>query len=175
MKPNIFNTFFCYNSHGHSFYARCIRAGVGLLLLLLAHTLTTQAQQAKVTITGTVSDKSSTEAMVGVGIMEVLGKDKKVIAVTDAKGNFSVKVSPEASLTFRYIGYREYTVKVRAGKPIDVRLSISESKLNETVIIGYQNKTRELTTGSSVIISGKDLQDVPVSNVEQLLQGRVPD
>jgi TonB-dependent starch-binding outer membrane protein SusC len=174
MKPNIFNTFFSHNSHGHHFSARCIRAGIGLLLLLMVHTLTLQAQQAKITITGTVSDKASTEAMVGVGIMEVVGKDKKVIAVTDSKGNFSVKVSPEAFLTFRYIGYREYTVKVKAGKPIDVRLSLSESKLNETVIIGYQNKTRELTTGSSVIISGKDLQDVPVSNVEQLLQGRVP-
>ncbi|MGO4291658.1 SusC/RagA family TonB-linked outer membrane protein [Chitinophaga sp. RAB17] len=177
MKPNIFNTFFCDNSHGHRFYARCIRAGIGLFLLLMTQTLALQAQQVpqtKVTITGTVSDKASTEAMVGVGIMEVSGKDKKVIGVTDSKGNFSVKISPEASLTFRYIGYREYTVKVKPGKPVDVRLSISESKLNETVIIGYQNKTRELTTGSSVIISGKDLQDVPVSNVEQLLQGRVP-
>lgn len=159
MKPNIFKT------------------GTLLLLVLLAGAGALLAQQpvpAKVTVTGTVSDKVSTEAMIGVGIMEVIGKEKKVIGVTDNRGNFSVKVSPEANLAFRYVGYREFIVKVKEGKPLDIRLSINENKLNETVIVGYQNKTRELATGSSVIVSGKDLQDVPVSNVEQLLQGRVP-
>ncbi|MDQ0109068.1 TonB-linked SusC/RagA family outer membrane protein [Chitinophaga terrae (ex Kim and Jung 2007)] len=146
---------------------------VGWLLAMLLLTTVAQAQQPKITVTGTVSDKESTEAMIGVGIMEVIGKTSKVIGVTDAKGNFSVQVSPEASLTFRFVGYREYTAKIGTYRRLDVRMSIRENKLTETVIIGYQTKTRELTTGSSVVISGKDLQDVPVSNVEQLMQGRV--
>ncbi|RFS22062.1 SusC/RagA family TonB-linked outer membrane protein [Chitinophaga silvatica] len=137
-------------------------------------TLVGSAQQAKVTVTGTVSEKETTEAMMGVGILEVVGKTTKAIGVTDAKGNFSVQVSPDASLVFRFIGYKEYTIKVGQGRRLDIRMSVKENKLTETVIIGYQSKTRELTTGSSILVSGKDLQDVPVSNVEQLLQGRVP-
>lgn len=176
MKPNIFKTTFNDNSATSCFYRFTVKltgAGSLLLLLLLLRAAPLHAQQARITITGTVSDRESTEAMIGVGILEVIGKTKKVVGVTDAKGNFSVKVSPDASLTFRYVGYREYTAKVKQGKALDIRLSINENKLNEAVIVGYQNKTRELTTGSSVIVSGKDLQDVPVSNVEQLLQGRV--
>ncbi|SEW52985.1 SusC/RagA family TonB-linked outer membrane protein [Chitinophaga arvensicola] len=185
MKPNIFKTTFHDNSTAACFYrftARSMGAGAIALLLLLVNAPAAMAQQpapaaapaAKVTITGTVSDKVSTEAMIGVGILEIIGKTRKVIGVTDNKGNFSVKVSPDASLEFRYVGYREFVAKVKAGKPLDIRLVINENKLTETVIVGYQNKTRELATGSSVIVSGKDLQQVPVSNVEQLLQGRVP-
>ncbi|WP_199417112.1 SusC/RagA family TonB-linked outer membrane protein [Chitinophaga silvatica] len=144
------------------------------MLTMMLLTLVGSAQQAKVTVTGTVSEKETTEAMMGVGILEVVGKTTKAIGVTDAKGNFSVQVSPDASLVFRFIGYKEYTIKVGQGRRLDIRMSVKENKLTETVIIGYQSKTRELTTGSSILVSGKDLQDVPVSNVEQLLQGRVP-
>ncbi|MFY0255327.1 SusC/RagA family TonB-linked outer membrane protein [Chitinophaga sp. 30R24] len=171
MKPNIFKINF--SGKGGCFTTRYLVNSALWLIGLLLHATVVSAQQPKVTITGMVSDRESTDAMVGVGIVEVVGKERKVVGVTDAKGNFNVKVSPDAALTFRYVGYREYTVKPRVGKPLDIRLSVNENKLNEAVIVGYQQKTRELTTGSSVIVSGKDIQDVPTANIEQLLQGRV--
>ena len=115
---------------------------VGFLLAMMLITTAVSAQQAKVTVTGKVSDKESTEAMIGVGIIEVIGKTSKVIGVTDAKGNFSVQASPDASLTFRFVGYSEYTAKIGQNKRMDIRMSVRQNKLTETVIIGYQSKTR---------------------------------
>ena len=41
------------------------------------------------------------------------------------------------------------------------------------VVRGYVSRLKKLSTGASTTISGKEIQDIPVSNVEQLLQGKV--
>jgi hypothetical protein len=41
------------------------------------------------------------------------------------------------------------------------------------VIRGYVKRDREQTYGSSYVVAGKEVQDHPVGNVEQLLQGKV--
>ena len=45
--------------------------------------------------------------------------------------------------------------------------------MQEVVVQGFKSKSRETSTGSSTVISGKAVQDVPVSNVIELLQGKV--
>jgi TonB-linked SusC/RagA family outer membrane protein len=128
--------------------------------------------QNKIVIKGVVRDAESNERMIGVSIMG--GTPPKAIGVTDANGTFSVSVEPGTTLTFRFIGYSDNKIKLTGKNDIAIRMRVNENKLNETVVIGYQKKTREVVTGSAIIVSGKDLQDIPVSNVEQLLQGKVP-
>ncbi len=41
------------------------------------------------------------------------------------------------------------------------------------VVRGYVKRNKDLTIGSSYIVTGKEVQDNPVGNVEQLLQGKV--
>lgn len=43
----------------------------------------------------------------------------------------------------------------------------------EPVVRGYVKRDKDITTGSSFIVTGKEVQDNPVGNVEQLLQGKV--
>ncbi len=131
--------------------------------------------QQKIQITGEVTDAQNGDPLIGVGILSQIGKEEpKAVGVTSISGKYKVSVPQGATLTFRYVGYSEHKVKIRSGETvINVKLSINRNKLDEAVIVGYQKKTRALTTGSSVIISGKELQDIPTSNVESLLQGKV--
>ena len=136
-----------------------------LLLVLISRA------QDKIEVKGIVRDAQTNEPLVGVSIMA--GAPPKAVGITNASGAFSVSVLPGSPLLFRYIGFSDYRMTLKDKRELVVRLVVTENKLNETVVIGYQKKTREITTGSAVIVSGKELQDVPVSNVEQLLQGRV--
>lgn len=137
-------------------------------LLMLGQTL---AAQNKVAVKGVVREATSNERMVGVSILG--GAPLKPIGVTGSSGEFSVLVDPGTPLVFRFLGYSDFKIKPGSRREITVQMSVNENKLNEAVIVGYQKKTRESVTGAAVIVSGKDLQDIPVSNVEQLLQGKV--
>ncbi|MVT12480.1 SusC/RagA family TonB-linked outer membrane protein [Chitinophaga tropicalis] len=150
---------------------QCFRFNKCLLLLLLLLPGFMLHAQEKVQVTGMVRDAQTNEPLVGVSIMA--GSPPKAVGVTNASGAFSVNVTPGSPLVFRYIGFSDYTIRSQSKRELVVRMVVTENKLNETVVIGYQKKTREVTTGSAVIVSGKELQDVPVSNIEQLLQGRV--
>ncbi|MGX5817749.1 SusC/RagA family TonB-linked outer membrane protein [Chitinophaga lutea] len=144
------------------------------LLTLLAFALIAggaAAQQKMVTIRGVVQEKGSNQPLPGIAIWS--GNPPKGIAVTGSDGSFSVTVPEGAELSFRSISYEQFKVKAKEGASLRVMLSVKESKLDEAVIIGYQKKKRETTTGSTTVISGKELQDVPVANVMELLQGRV--
>jgi len=130
------------------------------------------AQTKKVTVSGTVTDGGTKETMVGVSI--ATGKPLKVLTQTDSKGHYSVSVDDGATLVFSYISYGTKTIKLSAGQTtLNVSIKEDNKTMEEVVIRGYQKRTREVTTGSSFIVTGKEVQDVPVSNVEQLLQGKV--
>ncbi|HMI04625.1 MAG TPA: von Willebrand factor type A domain-containing protein [Pedobacter sp.] len=121
------------------------------------------------TISGTVTELSTGQPIPGVS---VYSPDRKH-ASTDQKGKYSITVPASATeLTFVYIGYETQKIKIRA-KVLDVAMKETQSSLNEVVIRGYQKRSRDQTTGSSYIATGKEIKDVPVAQVEQLLQGRV--
>jgi TonB-linked SusC/RagA family outer membrane protein len=96
------------------------------------------------------------------------------LGTTDRKGNFSVRAVKGATLKFSHIGFEDLFETVEGAKDdyvITMRVAVSTMK--DVVVIGYKNVSRDKLTGSVVTISGKDLQDVPVGNVMQLLQGKV--
>jgi TonB-dependent starch-binding outer membrane protein SusC len=138
---------------------------IGLLLLQLS----VFAQQA-ITVKGRVTDAGSREGIPGVTIIDV--KNNKGLGVTDPTGHYSINTTVGASLQFRSVGYHMEMLKV-AGATLDVNLSPENKELKEAVIVGYQKRTKETVSGSVAVISGKDLQDVPVSSVQELLQGKV--
>ena len=83
---------------------------LGMLMGIPAETFAQGAQKHKVT--GVVKDESG-EPLIGVTVAENGIGNNGVI--TDLDGNFSITVSPNASLTFSYVGYVSQIVKV-AGK-----------------------------------------------------------
>lgn len=132
------------------------------------------AQVQKVIVKGTVMDRETRQGIPDVTIL-LDGKPPKPTSFTDRDGRYTIAVAPESTLIFRYIGYNENRVKVKSGQTLlNITLGASSSDMEEVVVRGYQKRLKETSTGSSYVISGKEIQDIPVSNAEQLLQGKVP-
>ncbi|MBZ4189079.1 SusC/RagA family TonB-linked outer membrane protein [Niabella beijingensis] len=131
--------------------------------------------QTKVTLKGRVTDKDLGTGKPGVTISA--GKPPVPVAQTDENGGFTITVSLGSSLLFSHAGYNVREYKVTAADTSDVLdIELEQSgagSLQEIRVEGYRTKNRDAATGSSATISGKVLQDVPVSNVVELLQGKV--
>jgi len=125
--------------------------------------------QGTINVRGIVKEKGTEAGLPGVAIV-LKGSPDKSLGTTKADGSFAFVVPANSTLKFSYVGFE--TKLVKAAPMLNVLLN-SNNVLTEVVVRGYQSKTRDLSSGSSVVVSGKDLQDVPVANAEQLLQGRV--
>ncbi|WP_299119314.1 TonB-dependent receptor [uncultured Winogradskyella sp.] len=90
---------------------------------------------------------------------------------TDFDGNYSIQASSESTLVFSYVGYTSIEVVVGNQSVINVTLE-PDSSLDEVVIIGYGTQRKSDLTGSVSSVSAQDVADVPVSRVDQALQGR---
>lgn len=98
----------------------------------------------------------------------------KGMASTDKYGIYALKAKPGETLNFSFIGFFKYSVKIKDIRRVDVSLRGDKNNLDEVVIRGYQSVKRKMSvTGSSITIAGRTLDEVPVANVEQLLQGKV--
>jgi TonB-dependent SusC/RagA subfamily outer membrane receptor len=122
-------------------------------------------------MTGHVLDKVTKERLTGASI-KVVGTPLGMQA--DIQGFFRIKVPKKGQLSFQYVGYTSQQINIEPGRHVTVYLSaVPLRSLQDVVIRGYVKRNREQTTGSSYIITGKEIQDNPVGNVEQLLQGKV--
>lgn len=90
---------------------------------------------------------------------------------TDFNGNFTIEAESESILIFSYVGYTTKEVIVGNQTQINVTLE-QDNKLDEVVIIGYGTQRKSDLTGSVSSVSAEDLTALPVSRVDQALQGR---
>ncbi len=123
----------------------------------------------KISVKGNVSDADTQEVLIGVSIMEDGTTNG---TMTDFDGNFSLTVDKNATLTFSYVGYKSTKVKVDGQQVIDVKLQSTTAELEELVVIGYGVQRKSDITGSISSVSGRDINDVPVSSALQALQGK---
>ncbi|MGF7078806.1 YfbK domain-containing protein [Mucilaginibacter sp. UYCu711] len=123
-----------------------------------------------ITVTGKIVDGTNGRAVVGATI----GTDGKGLTQSDVDGKYTVVVNNGATLVFISLGYTSQSIKLKPNQTVlNVSLVADSKSLNEVVIRGYVKRNRDETTGSSYIVTGKEVQDNPVGNVEQLLQGKV--
>jgi TonB-linked SusC/RagA family outer membrane protein len=129
------------------------------------------AQVKKVTIKGTILDAVTKEPLTGATIGTLAGGG---MTQADINGKYTVSVDEGSTLTFSYVAYATQNHKLQAGElTVNINMAPDTRTVQDVVIRGYVKRNREQTTGSSYIITGKEVQDNPVGNVEQLLQGKV--
>jgi TonB-linked SusC/RagA family outer membrane protein len=123
-------------------------------------------------ITGTVKDKSDGQVLIGVSVSI---KDSKTGASTDANGTYKINIpSKGTTLVFTYVGYKTKNVTVGDQSKMDVTLEEDANTLQEvTVNIGYGSVRKEALTGSVSSITGKDIDQFPVSTAAQALAGKL--
>ena len=88
-------------------------------------------------------------------------------------GEYQIKVKPNATLIFTYIGTKSKEEQVKNRTLINTKLLDDTNNLDEVVVVGYGTKTRKNLTGAVSSVKGEELAKVPVQNVAQALQGRI--
>jgi len=134
--------------------------------LMLTFCIFAQAQK---TVTGTVKDATG-EPMIGVSVI-VDGTSNG--GVTDFDGNFTVKNVPNSGvLKISYVGYKDQKVSVAGKTALNVVMEEDKQMLDEVVVVGYGTQKRSDVTGSMVNIGEEQLNNRPVNNAFEALQGK---
>ena len=141
-----------------------------ILTLWLLCYLQVTAQTAS-TVSGTVTDASSSDPLVGVSV-SVQGAVNSV--QTDGNGRFKLSANKGATLIFRYVGYTESRIVVADNFNISVKMSPSSQGLKEVVVLAYGSQRKADITGAVSQVDLSKSQGVPASNVGRLLQGQAP-
>ena len=122
-------------------------------------------------ISGVVRSEGDMESIPGASIL-VKGTTRGT--TTNLDGEFTIQAAPGDVLMISFIGYttQEITVTAQTSN-IEVVLQSSTSDLEEVVVVGYGSQLRKEITGSVQTVSSEELQDLPVSQIAQKLQGRL--
>lgn len=130
--------------------------------------LNPEAKQ-QITVTGTVSDASGA-TLPGVNIIE---KGTENGTITDVNGGYSITVAgPEATLVYSFVGYLPEEVVVGSRTTIDLTLVEDILKLDEVVVVGYGTVKKSDVTGALTSVSSETLEERPVKDALQALQGK---
>jgi len=97
-------------------------------------------------------------------------------AVTDFEGNFTLQAPESArSLAFSFVGMSTQSYVIDFANPTSINIVLEEDylHLDEIVVTGYTTRTRNSITGSTVQVKSDEFKDIPVTSVDQTLQGKV--
>ena len=122
-------------------------------------------------LTGQVID-SNNMPLPGVSVVI---KGTTVGTITDFDGNYSLntELSDSKVLVFSYIGFKTQEIIVDGKSVINVLMEEDTSLLDEVVVVGYGTQKKSVVTGAISGVKQTELEDLPITRVEQTLQGRV--
>ena len=149
-----------------SIVARCTLA---LLWSLIATGLTDAFGQAGTkSVSGKIVDEKG-QPLIGVSVV-VEGSFNGTATGTD--GTYLIKgVKDTDNLKFTYIGYKTVVEKVGVKTEISVVMAEDTGYLDEVVVIGYGTTTRRHITSAVSTVNKQALENRPVANIQQALQG----
>lgn len=142
------------------------------LLLFMAFMLMGFAvrAQGQTQISGVVTDAVTSEPIIGCNI--TLKGTTSVGTITDVDGNYSMSVPSEGTLVFSFIGYRDVEIAIDGRSKIDVSLQTNAELIEEVVVIGYGERKKSDVTGAIVSVTAAQINERPVANTLQAMQGR---
>ena len=135
-------------------------------MMLLTMSISAYAQK---TVSGVVTSSEDKQPLVGVSVV-VKGTANGTI--TDIDGKYSLSVPEKSTLVFSFVGFTSLEQVFDGSSTLNVELKVGADVLNEVVVTGYGTQLKRTLTGNIAKIKSKDIQDVPVSSVDQALQGK---
>jgi len=143
-----------------------------LLFMLLSNLNVFSQQRSSGVIRGTVSDQSG--PLAGASVM-ISGTS--LGAKADVNGNYAVTISPGTyTVIATYVGYERAVhtnVRVEAGSEHVLNIKLNGNVQLKEVEVAYGKQRQREVTGSIAEISATPLQDMPVGQFAQQLQGKV--
>ena len=139
------------------------------IFLLLAFLFSLEAIAQQVSVSGKVTEQT------GAGLPGVTIVEKGTVngAITDFDGNYSIKITTNATLNFSFVGMKTQEIAVAGRTSINVVLEEEIRGLDEVIVTGYQTQRRAYLTGSVGVVEIDKLKEVPTGNIMKALQGQV--
>ena len=143
---------------------------VFMVLLLVSFSTEKSWAQSK-DVTGTVYSKEDGSTIPGVNIINL---GTATGTVTDMDGKFSISLSGNNTvLKFSAIGFKPQEISIGNQTNIDVNLETALGALDEIIVVGYGEQSREKLTTAVSTVDTKVLENVPLGNAASALQGTV--
>src|SRR5687768_295526 len=146
---------------------------IGVSALLLPAMMSAQERAA---ITGRVTAEGSGQPLSAATVMIPA---LNLRSVTDEQGRYQLNAIPLGNHTLRVtrLGYRPATRQitlVSGGTTVDVAMGSDPLRLEEMVVTGYgEQRRRNLTGAIASLRTDEAVKDVPLTSVQQALQGRM--
>ncbi|MCD8182615.1 MAG: SusC/RagA family TonB-linked outer membrane protein [Bacteroides sp.] len=125
------------------------------------------AQNRTINVKGVVNDAMG--PVIGASVVEKENTSNGTI--TDIDGNFSLKVSSNATLVVSFIGYKTQEVPVNGKTSFTINLAEDTEMLDEVVVVGYGTMRKKDLTGSVIQIRPDKLANEAPKTVQDVLRG----
>jgi len=136
-----------------------------------------QAYAQSIIIRGQVTENS--KPLAGVTIKSIGSATQ---TQTDTQGKYTLSATTVTALEFTFIGYAKQRFEFsqlketsKGNYELNVQLNISEGDvLDEVIVVGFGSQKKTNLTGSVAVVDAKQLENRPVRNAIQALQGLAP-
>jgi len=152
-------------------------SSVAFLFVLLFHFLllqnaVAQTSSQNITVKGTVIDSGDDTGIPGVSITD---NTKKVLGLTDGKGDFSITIPKGTTVNFTMIGYATFSRTFHeAHKGASIVMTSSTNELNTVVVTALGIKREEKALGYAITkLDSNQFTDAVSSNWTDALSGKV--
>ena len=148
------------------------RCWLYMLILLLSFGLPASifAQTDLVKVTGTVTDETN-QPVPGVNVL--LKGSSNIGTVTDIEGKYTLNIPKDATLIFKFVGYKTTEVAVNGKTTVNLSIQPYGTQMEDLLVIGYHAIKREKSTAAIASVAGEKIENIPVPSVEMALQGKV--
>lgn len=142
-----------------------------LLMAICAGNAFAQDQHSIIEVSGVVTDDTN-EPLVGV---TVTVKDQVGFgAITNADGQYRIKIPQYSNLVFSYIGMEPQTIFVKSQKTVNVVMKASKDNvLEEVAVVGTGVQKKITLTGAVTTVNAGDLK-TPTASLSNSFAGVVP-
>ncbi len=141
-----------------------------LLPMLLFAAIGSIAQQPKVTVTGNVVSSETNTALSGASVTI---KGTQLGTISDASGNFTLKVDMGQTIVVGFVGFEAREYKINASQNLSVSLATATATSEEVVVVGYGTQRKSHLTGAISKYKNERMDESPVSRLDQALQGKI--
>lgn len=123
------------------------------------------------TVSGQVLSAEDNTPVPGVSVVL---KGSRTGTNTDVDGNFKIDVPDNSAvLVFSSVGFITQEVPVGAKSTFNIVLASDMKNLSEVVVVGYGTQKKSQLTGAISSVTSKMINEMPITNLGQALQGRV--
>lgn len=143
-----------------------------LLLLLAVIAVLSELQAQTRILRGKVLEAETKNPMPNVSVHPIGNATPKVTA---EDGTFALTIQGKAILMISHVGYKTQNLNIgETDTVITVLLQKDAGAMEEFVVIGYGKQNKKDVTSAISSISGKELQELPVTTLNAALQSRIP-